>query len=341
MELMEYRQTNPYCIQVELTEGCNLRCPFCGLNGIRGKDNNFKCMTVDMAVEIATGIAAADGWNPRIEFAMHGEPTMNKDAERIVAEFRHALPKAYLLMESNGGGIVGNPVTKIQDLFRAGLNCLALDQYEGINLVPKIKRTLEDALHVEELGRVKHAGPDKIQIYFYPSGGPAGNPHQRQKQRRLVFVEPISVATKGTHSTLSNHAGSGGPPNERGQGKRCAKPFRELSVRYDGSVAICCNDWRGEYVIGRVPDMNLEEIWHHPRMYAARNKLYHGLRDFGPCKGCDAVSYRPGLLPDHKGKCELEEPTKADLKLISQALADGPLTEPVKRPWELTDETSD
>lgn len=28
-------------------------------------------------------------------------------------------------------------------------------------------------------------------------------------------------------------------------GKRCAMPFREMAIRWDGSVALCCDDWRG------------------------------------------------------------------------------------------------
>jgi len=51
-----YRQGNPYCVQIELVEGCNLRCDFCGLNSIRGKDNDFKRMSTDTAQRIAKGM---------------------------------------------------------------------------------------------------------------------------------------------------------------------------------------------------------------------------------------------------------------------------------------------
>jgi len=42
-------QDAPFAVQIEPTEGCNLRCPFCGLNGMRGKDNDFKSMSVETA----------------------------------------------------------------------------------------------------------------------------------------------------------------------------------------------------------------------------------------------------------------------------------------------------
>ena len=322
--MSDYRQGPPYCIQVELTEGCNLRCSFCGINGIRPKAGMFKFMNPSMARYLAASIAEL-GWNSRIEFAMHGEPTMNPALYEIIKSFREFLPRAYLLMESNGGGLVKNPIEKIKMLFDVGLTTLALDQYQGISLVPKIWEAVEHEGHY--IGAT---------TYTYPESGPPGNPHQRSRHPRLVRVLPIDVSTSGTHATLNNHAGAGSPKNQNAAGRRCAKPFREISIRYDGGVAVCCNDWRGELPIGNILDHEegLAGVWHDPVMYAARRKLYAGERDFGPCDGCDALSYRPGLLPDHKGQEYLPPATNEDEDLIAEAMERGPIVEPVLRPWE-------
>ena len=150
----------------------------------------------------------------------------------------------------------------------------------------------------------------------------------------VSFIQDISLADKGTHSLLNNHAGSGSPPNQNKQGKRCAKPFRELSVRWDGNVAICCNDWRGLYKCGNVVKDGLNAVWQSKAMGAARVKLYQGQRDFGPCNGCDAHSYRVGLLPDKYGKDSLPLPDSTTLADIDDALRGDPYTQPVLRPWE-------
>jgi radical SAM protein with 4Fe4S-binding SPASM domain len=107
-----------------------------------------------------------------------------------------------------------------------------------------------------------------------------------------------------------------------------------MSIRWDGSVAICCNDWRGTYKAGNVVEDGLVEVWNSAAMDAARRKLYHGMRDFGPCKGCNATSYRVGLLPDKMGKVDLPKPTPRDRDLINRALAGKPYTVAVLRPWE-------
>ena len=331
-----YYQPPPYCIQIELTEGCNLACSFCGIaairengadgpNEIRGKNSHpYNFLNWGAARELATQIAKAQKehkWNPRIEMAMHGEPTMNPDYKEIVKVLREFLPKTHLQMTSNGGGLlVGSLDENINDLMEAGLNVLLLDNYEGIKICDKVRES--------------YKGP--YPIYEYPSQKKA-NPHRRRKatDHDIVVVQDISVASKGNHSTVNNHAGSAFPKNDKAQGKRCAKVFREMSIRWDGHVAICCNDWPGFYKCGHtLRGRSLEELWQNAAFRAARKKLYHGERDFGPCDGCDALSYRPGLLPDAKGKEEYDRVTEADLLAIEDALQEGPYTAAVVRPWE-------
>lgn len=316
---MSYTQEPPFCVQVEMAEGCNLRCQFCGLNGIRGRQNDFKFMTTDLARRI-TWLLKEARWRPRIEFAMHGEPSANPDFLAILGLFRrHLGPSYHLMMTSNGYGFVKDPTATVDEALR-WLNVLALDWYENVLLVPKVLDGYRGA----------------HQPRYYPADREV-NPHQRRQpgQHDLVIVQDIEVATSGTHATINNHAGCGAPKNNLAAGKRCAKPFRELSVRWDGTVAVCCNDWRGEYRCGDLCTQTLEEIWQGEPMQAARRRLYQGRRDFGPCAGCDALSYRPGLLPDKHGRQTVPEPTPADEATIAAALGQGPLTLPVLRSWEL------
>lgn len=317
-KLMPPIQEPPFCMQIEMVEGCNLRCGFCGLNGIRAKDNNYKFMTRDLADTLA-GQIYQSGWNCRLEFAMHGEPSMNPDFVEILGIFRQYLPKHPMMMTSNGAGFMKDP-TRLVDAALVHLNVLALDWYENVQIVPKILEKYE-GIHAP---------------LYYPENQEA-NPHHRirPKQRRFVIIQDIADATKGTHHVLYNHSGAGAPRNDNAAGQRCAKPFRELSIRWDGSVAVCCNDWRGEYKCGTVQEQGIEQIWQGPAMVAARRKLYYGERTFGPCLGCDFKSYRNGLLPDKLGKQTLPKPDAKVEAELKKAMAGDPLTLPVLRPWEL------
>ena len=288
-----------------------------------------------MSLDTARAVSAAfrrAGYRGRVEFAMHGEPTLHPEPWPLVTELkRGTLKKGHFLLLTNGGGLVKETRKNVLRWFMAGINTLGVDEYQNVGLARRVMRALGSPKNGQRLPFTSKVRPV---FYEYP-GDPRGNPHRPVGGHRLVHIAPIDLNDKGTHALLNNHAGSGAPKNNAGAGKRCAKPFREVSVRWDGSVAVCCNDWRGELAIGNVNESDLfRDIWQDEVMQAARRKLYHGQRDFGPCDGCDAVSYRVGLLPDPKGKKDLPFPTKTDRRLLEAALARPPLTEPVLRPWE-------
>lgn len=314
-------QTPPFAVQIELVEGCTLDCSFCGIHGIRANKGQFKFMSSNTARRIASAIADA-GWNPRIEFAMHGEPSVHPEAPSIVGIFRTLLPNASIMMTSNGSGFLGSRFERINHMFQLGLNVLALDWYDHASFVPDLRKILDE----------------KALLYSLYPDDPDANPHKRRNpkiDKDIVIIRDISSAETGTHSVLNNHCGTAFPVNDKQRGKRCAKPFRELSFRWDGNVALCCNDWRGVYKIGNLKHFaTIEDLWNSDAFASARKFLYHGMRTFAPCEGCDAVSYRVGLLPDKKGKESLPVPEGDDWKVVLDAAKDDPYTIPVLREWE-------
>lgn len=322
----------PFAIQIELVEGCNLYCDFCGLQGIReAKDKTFKMMEVVTAQSIAEQIEKTS-WNSRIEFAMHGEPTMHEAAAEMVEIFRKKLPKHQLMMTSNGGGLLRPPgvVPNLNMLFDAGLNVFAFDAYEYV----KIKDKVDAALGPEYPSLINEI--IKFDIHRYPDEREY-SPHNRygHKARKFIRVQDISVAAKGTHSIINNHTGCGSPPLDRATTQRCAKPFREISIRYDGNVAICCNDWRGIYKCGNAVTDGIEQVWRGSAFRSARRYIIRGERiAVFPCAVCDARSYRVGLLPDKKGKEVLPAPTAEDRQTVIAATMGDPYTKPVKREYE-------
>jgi len=351
---MAYKQDAPFAVQVELCEGCNLYCNFCGLQGIRtAKDKTFKELSIANAWSIARQVRDA-GWNPRIEFAMHGEPTMNDNYIEIVRSFRKFLPRVQLMMTSNGGGLLRPPgvVESLNKLFDAGLNIFAFDAYEYVKIKDKVDAALgvlcgmcnkhheHDAPRCDVKSNIigvcfdYHRYPDEKEF----------SPHNRygHKARKFIRIADISVASTGTHSTLNNHCGNGSAPLDEPLSARCAKPFRELAIRYNGNVAVCCNDWQGIYKCGNILTDGLEEVWHGVAMGAARKFLIRGERSsLSPCDVCDAKSYRVGLLPDKFGKETLQRPTSNDKAIVRQATAGRPYAKPVIPAYQLEQEKKD
>lgn len=331
---MDYRQDAPFAVQIELVEGCSLSCEFCGINGIREKPGNYKAMPLPVVQHLANALEVAmqdHGWNPRLEFAMHGEPTMHPELEQAIGIIRQAVgPKVSMVLFSNGTGFLKD-ARRLDRVLDAGINTIGLDAYEHVDFVPRIIK----AYTLHHLGPGSEEQPyTGANIYNYPAEK-EHNLHsgRRVGHRDIVVIQDISKADEGNHSTLNTHCGGGMAPQAILQA-RCAKPFRELAIRWDGNVAICCNDFRGVYKVGNIMEHTLDEIWQHPRFMAARRRLMNKDRSFGPCRFCNAKSMRVGLLPDKMGKQNMGPYTQADDDLIVESVSGMPYTTPVLRQWE-------
>lgn len=289
------KQVAPTTIKIELTEGCNLFCKFCAIKSIRSKpmqDLKFiKALTVR---NIASKITSAnlDG-KTRIELAMHGEPLLHPNLFGILNILRKYLPKTSIMITSNGGPIITKN-SNVEKILKY-VNCLALDWYDGIKFVPTI---------------IKKHIPDHTKINYYPDI----NIYQRfkPKDHHLVILGAINKYKLGTR-TLHNTAGNSGRLDFSKSKQRCARPFRELTFTYDGSVNICCNDWSGSFKIGSIHKVkSLDGLWNHKDLISARKILFHEGRTFSICKGCNARSSKNGLLPDLNAKFTMEKPNKKD-----------------------------
>jgi radical SAM protein with 4Fe4S-binding SPASM domain len=333
------RQEPPFSVTFELSEGCNLSCPMCAVQAIQEKQGKgYKFMERETMVSALQQIKEL-GWQSRMGFAMRGEPTMHPAYIGMVGLVREHFPKTHMTMLSNGGGIMRKPgpIANITALFDAGLNVLGLDNYENVNYVPKIMEAIEASSPQPLKSGERH---ELGFTYFDYPADLKGNPHQRRPRgtRMLVKIRDIMSQDKdrkiGNHGKVFNYAGLAFPPDDTMAGKRCHQPFRQLAIRYDGSVAICCNDWLGEYKCGNILKEGVEAIWQGQAMGAAREMLYHGKREMRPCKGCNHRSYRVGLLPDLLGKGKLRKPDEQTATDIKKALRGGPYTKQVRTPWK-------
>ena len=319
-----YQCPPPNCVQIEAVEGCPLACWFCALQVLRdnGADRDtqthgsgsspYKFLTLENAELIAQSIAL-EGWRSSIVFAMHGEPTMHKQLPELIAIFRKHLPKNGLSITSNGAGLVTDTVAKIEALFAAGLNVLMFDDYEHADYVSRIRPMLDSV---------------SIPWFEFPKDKEKFD-RQKRHGKHIMLLECITHGNVNFHK-ITNQGGNSGSKKEAVP-RRCAKPFREMSIRWDGNVAVCCDDWPGTYKLGNVLDIGVEAVWNHERMDAARRRLYLKQRDFGPCRGCNVKTFRDGLLPDKFGKDVMPLPDEASAALIKEALAGEPYTAKVKR----------
>lgn len=67
----------------------------------------------------------------------------------------------------------------------------------------------------------------------------------------------------------------------------CLRPLERLVIQYDGSVALCCYDMKGEFDLGSVFDNTIEDVWFSERHFQIVRDLKNGLRTKYPlCSRC-------------------------------------------------------
>lgn len=290
----------PWCVSIELTQGCNRRCLHCGIHSLYRKKEDVSCqyMSVETAEIIAEQLAS---WIEkfRISFALHGEPLLNERAPEIINVFREKLPKADLVMISNGdvlrpGGLF--VPQRINGLFESGLNVLALDYYGEQEKYSSFK---------DDLRKAADGGIDLFDLY-----ADKRVPWHYKNPNKTKEIVVLDYAIRNDYRidrSLDNQGGNSNPsllgkvsPMQKDsfvQG-RCSQPFRDMAVAYDGTMIGCCLDWRREMVFGNVSNGHLKDFWNGRQINLFRKMLWQRERLLAPCVNCNYKSRKVGLLPD-------------------------------------------
>ena len=68
--------------------------------------------------------------------------------------------------------------------------------------------------------------------------------------------------------------------------KPCYAPLNEIIIKSDGTVGLCCLDWKNKYHFGNLKENSLDEIIINSNMRDMYYKLAKGIREEAICKVC-------------------------------------------------------
>ncbi len=293
MKITNNSLKRPWSTQMEMTFGCDNRCPMCYHQVLDKPIGEYQFMTPKTAKEIATKMNNA-GWNGiRIEFAMRGEPTLNPNFTKNIKIFHKYLDKSSITASTNGNKLTPELV---KEYYKAGGNVLVVDCYDG-NLPEREKYYKQHGFTVTN--------------YYEDDFNPyARNP----KAKVITLMDDVKTNSKKKRTRiLHNMAGNvdwsrvkyyGLKPLEKPIERKCVKPFREIIFLYDGTIPLCCQDGDIKTHLGNIYHINdLNHFWQkNTRLNMSRLLLYNKRRDkLTPCNECDSIGgMRIGLLPKMK-----------------------------------------
>ena len=239
-------------VEINTTELCNRTCVFCPRHDPTVFPNRNLHLTVKGAKTIAEELAD-NQYQGKISFSGFGENLLNPNFREIVKEFHFHLPTATLECNTNG-----DRLTKeyIKDLYRAGLDLLYINLYDGP----------EQIEHFESM-----LGDTREDMYKFRMHWGDFEKHGLILNNRSGKIDWVGIEESDIKSLV---------------GKPCHYPFYKLFVDWNGDVLFCSNDWGREHVIGNLLQQSLHDVWFSKPMDKIRKRLIKGDRSCSPCNKC-------------------------------------------------------
>jgi len=270
----------PLHLDVEPTNACNLRCPFCATT-------YNKYTKGFMEEKIWKQILDEAGKNDlySLKFTFRGEPLLHKDLARMVS---YAKDVGILDVYFNTNALRLDEAT-IRSLLDAGLDRISIS-FEGFTKEVyekyRVGSTFEKVVHnIELLKKIKEelglkSPLVRIQTVLVPE-------IQGMEEQYAAFWSPIvdEVAYLDMKSEADN-------PDHRGiiYDWGCPMLWQRMTITWDGKILPCIHDIFEWDSFGKIKDISIKEAWS-----SSKENLYRNLHRQGKAheiQRCDRCPYR-------------------------------------------------
>lgn len=238
-------------IEVETVNRCNGTCSFCPVNKMEDPREE-KTMSRELFEKIVQQLADIH-YHGRFTTFSNNEPLLDDRIIEFNQYAREKLPEARLHLFTNGTLMTLDKFVALTEV----LDELVIDNYQ------------------QELKLIRPC--EEIRNYC---------------EKHPELIKKVTIVLRKPHEILTSRGGTA--PNRKEVpdygDDRCVFPFKQMIVRPDGKVSLCCNDALGKYTLGDLNKESLLEVWYGPKFEMVRKCLYEGRKKWGNCKYCDTFS---------------------------------------------------
>ena len=238
-------------IEIETYNRCNGGCEFCPVN-VKNDTRVEKLMPKSLFFKIIDELSKID-YHGCLSLFSNNEPFLDKRMIEFCKYVRQSVPHAKTHLYTNGTLLTLDMFIEVIEY----LDELIIDNYNTeLVLIPNnlaIKDYCEQHPELKEKVTIVLRNPKEV---LEARGGEAPN-----KKKRELFLDV-----------------------------KCTHPFRQMIIRPDGKVSICCNDALGFTDMGDVSKDSLVNIWWGEQFKEVREKINAGGRgkvEF--CRYCDSM----------------------------------------------------
>lgn len=238
-------------VEIETINRCNGVCEFCPVS-VPNEKRVYAKMSDRIFEKIILELADMD-YSGRIALFSNNEPFLDDDIIRKHRYAREKLPNAKFHLFTNGTLLTLDKFIEIIDC----LDELVIDNYNvNLELISNSKIIAEYC------------------------------------EKHSVLKEKVTIVLRNPKEILSSRGGDA--PNRKNKVSypqaTCVLPFKQMIIRSDGKVSLCCNDPLGKMTLGDVQNQTLLEIWNGDAFKMVREKLYKGRGELAHCVYCDVFS---------------------------------------------------
>lgn len=238
-------------VEIETVNRCNGLCEFCPVS-VNNDTREYNEMSWELFERIIKQLAEIN-YSGKLALFSNNEPFLDKTIIEKQKYAREKLPKARLHLFTNGTLLTVEKFIEIIDY----LDELIIDNYN--QELKLIKPCQEIAKYCEKHPELK-------------------------KKVTIVLRKPKEIlTTRGGDSPNRKNMISYGD-------ERCILPFKQLIIRPDGKVSLCCNDPLGKNTLGDLNNDTILSVWNNDRFKMVRKCLYEGRKNWNHCKYCDVFS---------------------------------------------------
>jgi MoaA/NifB/PqqE/SkfB family radical SAM enzyme len=264
----------PYLMILEVTNICNLACPFCltgkGLSGGREKRH----MSFDEAKWIIDEVA---DYVYMVQLYTWGEPLLNKDIVRIIeyAKKKHL----YVMLSTNATALNDNNVKRMIscgiDYITLAIDGVTQDSYAIYRVggdYEKVKSNVERLLRIRKefssrkpfiewqfvVFRHNESEVDAAEQLAYSMGVDKFTPLPAYVEDKSWMPESSRYKTELYNPERVRH---------------CERPWTHLNVRADMGIAPCCYEFFKSDDFGSALNHGFSDIWNNDKFQMSRRLL--------------------------------------------------------------------
>lgn len=288
-------RNTPFSVEVDVASICNLRCKFCfhsDIENVRKSGVKFGVLKLPLYKKIIDDIEEFPEKPAKLKLFEFGEPLINRNLpdmiryakEKDVVDSIETVTNGTLLNKQLSRSLIDAGLSRI-NISVESLSDNGYGKVTGVTInfkeyVDNIRYFYENKgdcfIHIKliDLGDLKKTDKE----LFYNTFGDICDE---------IFIEnaaPIWKDTSANKNIVNVHGAYG---QQLSYKYVCPFIFTRMVINYDGTVPLCCTDWRRQEIIGDARGDSLYDIWNGDRLRAIQLIHLKGDREDIPlCRDC-------------------------------------------------------